>query len=102
LLRKSGFVVIEASDGSVAMDLLRLHKQTTDLVLLDVSLPGKSSRDVFEEVRREQPAPKIIITSAYGKESVDVSFSGLEVDHFIRKPFGIAELLSLIRRTLAE
>ena len=102
LLRKSGFVVIEASDGSVAMDLLRLHKQTTDLVLLDVSLPGKSSRDVFEEVRRVQPAPKIIITSAYGKESVDVSFSGLEVDHFIRKPFGIAELLSLIRRTLAE
>ena len=102
LLRKSGFEVFEASDGSAAIDLLRSRKNATDLVLLDVSLPGKSSRDVFEEVQRTLPAPKIIITSAYGKEIVDASFSGLRVDRFIRKPFQIAELLSLLRRTLAE
>jgi two-component system, cell cycle sensor histidine kinase and response regulator CckA len=102
LLKKSGFTVIEAGDGSAAMDLLHSHNDAADLVLLDVSLPGKPSRDVFEEVQRMSPAPKIIITSAYGKEIVDASFSGLRVDHFIRKPFQIAELLRLLRRTLAE
>ena len=102
LLRKNGFEVIEAGDGSAAMDLLRSHKDAADLVLLDVSLPGISSRDVLEEVQRMQPALKIIITSAYGKEVVDASFAGLRVDHFIRKPFQIAELLNLLRRTLAE
>ena len=44
MLRRVGFCVIEASDGSSALELFRAHKDEIDLMLLDVTLPGISSR----------------------------------------------------------
>jgi len=41
--------VVEASDGSAGIDVIRAN---TGFVLLDFTLPGLSSREVFEEVRR--------------------------------------------------
>ena len=38
--------MIEAPDGSVALDLMRTHGDQIDVILLDVTLPGISSREV--------------------------------------------------------
>ena len=95
-LRKSGFSVMEANDGSGAMDLLRAHKDEIDVVLLDVTLPGIASREVFEETQRMRPDLKVIVTSAYSKETVDSSFAGLAVEHFIRKPFRLVDIARLL------
>jgi CheY-like chemotaxis protein len=95
-LRKRGFSVMMASDGSVAMDLIRTHKDDIDVILLDVTLPGRSSREVFEEVQRLRPDLKMILTSAYGKETVDATFEGLRVEYFIRKPFLLGDLVRLL------
>jgi CheY-like chemotaxis protein len=46
MLRAEGFSVIEAKDGSTALDLI--YKDNIDVLLLDVSLPGATSREVFE------------------------------------------------------
>jgi two-component system cell cycle sensor histidine kinase/response regulator CckA len=91
-LRKIGFSVMEASDGSVAIDLIRAHKDEIDIVLLDVTLPGTPSREVFEITERMCPELNVIVTSAYSKETVDTCFAGHRVDHFIRKPFQLDEL----------
>ena len=95
-LRRRGFSVIEASDGSGAMDLLRAHKDEIDVVLLDVTLPGIASREVFEETQRMRPELKVIVTSAYSKETVDASFAGLAVENFIRKPFQLGDIALLL------
>jgi two-component system cell cycle sensor histidine kinase/response regulator CckA len=100
-LRKSGFSVMEASDGSGAMDLLRAHKDEIDVVLLDVTLPGIASREVFEETQRMRPDLKVIVTSAYNKETVDASFAGLAVEHFIRKPFQLGDIARLLGGVLS-
>jgi DNA-binding response OmpR family regulator len=100
-LRSKGFSVIKASDGSTAMDLIRTHKDDIDAILLDVTLPGKSSREVFEEAQRLRPGLKMILTSAYGKEAVDANFTGLRIQHFIRKPFQLADLVSFLRGVLS-
>jgi PAS domain S-box-containing protein len=100
-LRKRGFSVMKASDGSSAMDLMRAHKDDIDVILLDVTLPGRSSREVFEEAQRLRPDLKMILTSAYGKETVDATFAGLRIEHFIRKPFQIGDLMSLLRGALS-
>jgi CheY-like chemotaxis protein len=92
-LRKRGFSVIEASEGSIALDLIHAHKDEIDVVLLDVTLPGASSREVFEEAFRIRPDMKVIVTSAYGEEVVDAHYSGLRVNHFIRKPFQLDDLV---------
>jgi CheY-like chemotaxis protein len=96
-LRKIGFSVIEASDGSTAVDLLRTHKDEIDIVLLDVTLPGTPSREVFEMTERMRPDLRVIVTSAYSKESIDASFAGHRVEHFLRKPFHLDELRACIQ-----
>src|SRR4029077_20225903 len=51
MLRKTGFSVIEASDGTTALDLIRSHRERLDVLVLDITLPGATGREVFEEVR---------------------------------------------------
>jgi CheY-like chemotaxis protein len=96
MLRKRGMTVIEAANGSVAMEAIRAALRI-DVLLLDVTIPGTSSKDVFAEARRLRPETRIIVLSAYPK---DVATSSLQapVEHFIRKPYRIGELVELIGR----
>jgi len=101
-LQKRGFSVVEASDGSAAMDLIHANTEGINVVLLDFTLPGLSSREVFEETQRIQPDLKIVLTSAYSKETVEASFAGLRVAHFIRKPFQLDGLMAVLNDVLAS
>jgi two-component system cell cycle sensor histidine kinase/response regulator CckA len=101
-LRKRGFSVIGASDGTAGMDLMQKHKEEIDVLLLDVTLPGRSSREILDEVRRIRPNLKVILTSAYDKSWVDVSFTGLPITHFIRKPFQLSDLVSVLQDALSS
>jgi PAS domain S-box-containing protein len=101
-LRKRGFSVMEARDGTVAMDLMRTHQDDIDVILLDVTLPGTSSREVFEEARRMRANPKVVLSSAYDRRTVEASFSGLPITQFIRKPFGLDELEGTLRDAMAS
>jgi PAS domain S-box-containing protein len=96
-LQKIGFSVMAATDGSEALKQMRAHRDNLDAVLLDVTLPGTSSREVLEEARRIRPDLRVVVTSAYSKETVDASFAGLPVEHFIRKPFRVSEVVRLLK-----
>jgi CheY-like chemotaxis protein len=100
-LRKRGFSVLEACDGSAAMYLIRARAYDIDVVLLDVTLPGISSREILEEAARIRPQLRVILTSAYGEEIVSASFPGLRVERFIRKPFQLAELVDELQNALS-
>ena len=102
VLRKNGFGVIEAADGTQALALVREHKDEIGVILLDITLPGASSRDVLAEVRRVRPDAPVIVTSAYGQNKVDDTFPDMEIDSFLRKPYHIAELVSLLRSLLSS
>jgi hypothetical protein len=56
------------------------------VVLLDVTIPGASSREVLAEVRRALPRVKVVVTSAYGQNTVDATFPGMEIDFFLVSP----------------
>jgi CheY-like chemotaxis protein len=99
MLCNRGFGVLEAGTGELALDLIRTRKRIA-VVLLDLTLPGKSGRQVFEEMRRIRPHLKVILTSAHGRESLSPSFGGLEHAGFIRKPYRFQELEELIRKVL--
>lgn len=102
VLRRKGLSVIGASDGSAAIETMQAHGGVIDLLLLDVTLPGRSSREVVEEAQRVRPEMKVIVTSAYGKEAVSASFESLPVYGFIRKPFHLDELMALLQDALAS
>ena len=99
MLRKAGLFVIEASDGSAALTSIRMHNGPVDVLLLDITLPGAPSREVFEEATRLRPEMKIIITSAH-TEDVATALLGVRGEYFIRKPFALRDLISLIRKSL--
>ncbi len=101
MLRKRGFSVLEAGNGNLAVDLIRAQKEDIAVVLLDLTVPGKSSQEVFEELRRTRPDVKVILTSAHGRDRVDSLLRGLQNESFIRKPYHLGELVSVVRDALA-
>jgi CheY-like chemotaxis protein/two-component sensor histidine kinase len=102
MLRKRGLSVLEAPDGSAAIQLLRTTGNDVAVILLDVTIPGNSSREVFEEARRLRPNMKVILTTAYSQESAAVSLDWPLFDGFIRKPYKIGDLMELIGEVLAR
>jgi CheY-like chemotaxis protein len=97
MLRKTGMTVIEAANGSAAMDAIRAN-QRIDVLLLDITIPGASSGDVFAEARRLRPETRMIVLSAYPRDVAAASLHA-PVEHFIRKPYQLSELVELIRQT---
>jgi PAS domain S-box-containing protein len=99
MLRKKGFSVFEASDGSGALDVIQTQKDRMDVLLLDVTLPGASSRDVYKEAKRLRPGMAVIVTSAKTQEMAAASL-GMNIERFLRKPFKLADLFGMIRDAL--
>jgi two-component system cell cycle sensor histidine kinase/response regulator CckA len=96
MLRKRGFSVIEAKDGNSGVDLFIANAQEIDIVLLDISLPGKSGPEVLRELQHIRTDVKVIITSAYGKDKVTTSLDSSQRWGYIQKPYRIDELISLL------
>jgi two-component system, cell cycle sensor histidine kinase and response regulator CckA len=100
MLRKAGYSVLEAGDGSTALECVRAERSPIDLLLLDVTLPGTPSCDVLEEARRLRPETKVIVTSAHNEDMAAAALHG-RFERFIRKPYRLADLADLIRQELA-
>ena len=99
MLRKEGFTVLEAPTGSEALAMLEIHAAELTVMLLDVTLPGVGSPEIFREARRLRPDLRVIVTSAYSEQTVAPMFAGL-AHRFLRKPFRITDLLKLVRSSL--
>jgi PAS domain S-box-containing protein len=102
MLRKSGFEVFEAADGTSAIDLLCANGSIVDAILLDMTIPGASSREVVEAAASVRPEIKVILTSAYSQEMIEGSMHAPQIRNFIRKPFQLGDLLKMLRSSLAS
>jgi CheY-like chemotaxis protein len=100
MLRKHALTVLEAADGSAALDLVRAQNDYIDLLFLDVTLPGASSREVYELAKRLNPALPVIVTSAKTKE-VSTALLATGIENFLRKPYPIADLIRMIQGLLS-
>ncbi|MDO5502314.1 MAG: response regulator [Actinomycetia bacterium] len=92
-LRKAGYEVIAADDGSAALSQIR--ETRPQLAVLDVMMPGMSGLDVLREVRADEDlaGTKIILLTARARDvDVDAGFS-TGADDYITKPFSPRELV---------
>jgi CheY-like chemotaxis protein len=101
MLAHKGIRVTEAADGWAAMEAIRDLNLPIDLILLDLTIPGPPSADVFAEVLRLRPDCRVILTTAYSREAAGERFSGPQVKGFLRKPYQFAELERILRKALA-
>jgi len=97
MLRKTGFTVMEAADGSAAINLLREFGSQIDVILLDATIPGASSHEVVAEAGHARSQIKVILTSAYGQEMLIHLMATPQIFGFIRKPFQFCNLVETIR-----
>lgn len=97
MLRKEGFEVAVASDGTAGLELF--SRQGADLVLLDVMLPGVPGTEVCRQLRQTSKVPIIMLTA---KDSEIDKVVGLELgaDDYVTKPFSTRELVARVRAVL--
>ncbi len=100
MLRKRGWEVFEVASGSAAIDFLRAKGGEIDLTMLDLKIPGVSSKEVLAEATMAQPSLKVLLTSAYCEEAAEGMMSLPVVCGFIRKPFKIADLAHKLQGVL--
>jgi PAS domain S-box-containing protein len=102
MLRKKGFEVFEAADGSSAINLLHAAGDKIDVILLDMTIPGASSREVVAVAANSSPKATVILTSAYSQEMIAGAMSQPQIRSFIRKPYQFGDLLKIVRNCLSS
>lgn len=99
-LLKDNYFVEEAADGAAAVEYIAAHPET-DLVVLDVMMPGMSGYEACGKIRALSNAPILFLT-AKSAEADMISAYGSGGDDFLPKPFSQGEFLakvnSLLRR----
>ena len=96
-LKKEGYEVHVAYDGDDAVELI--YDIQTDIVLLDIMLPGRDGMEVCREVRKKYDMPIIMLTA---KDSEIDKVLGLELgaDDYVTKPFSTRELIARVKANL--
>jgi len=100
LLEEFGYSVIEAEDGEDAVVKFLKHKKHIELVILDVVMPRKNGKEVYESIRRMKPDMKALFTSGYTADVIHKKGVLDEELDFISKPVSPKQLLSKIRELL--
>ncbi len=99
-LEDFGYRIIEAANGQEAVDKYLERSSDIDLVILDVIMPKKSGKEVYDVIRSIKPSAAVLFTSGYAAEIIHqkgIFETGLQ---FISKPLNPSDLLRKIREIL--
>ena len=99
-LRQSGFVVDVVERGEHALSALLT--QPSDLVILDLSLPGMDGLDVLRRIRAQEKTARVPVLILTARATLDDKVKGLNLgaDDYLAKPFEVAELEARIKSLL--
>ena len=97
ILKKEGFEVLEANDGTDA--LAKLEKNKTDLIILDIMMPNMDGWEFCGVVREFCDVPILMLT-AKGETSQKLKGFHLGADDYLTKPFDPEELAARVKALL--
>lgn len=103
-LHLAGYLTMRAKDGQMALD--RVRSDRPDLVILDVNMPKLDGFEVLRKMRSLSiSTPAILLTARHEREDA-VTGLKLGADDYVKKPFGLEELLlrvaAVLRRVNGE
>ncbi len=90
VLKREGYKVKEAQDGSEGLKLFK--KESFDVVLLDLKLPGLDGMEVLSKIREENPETPVIIITGYASIKSVVEAMKRGAFNYLAKPFSPEEL----------
>lgn len=100
VLEQFGYRVIEARDGEDAISQFTKWAKDIDLVILDVVMPRKNGREVYETIKTFNPATKVFFMSGYTADILSDKGMHEEKLDYIAKPISPQELLAKVRSVL--
>jgi DNA-binding NtrC family response regulator len=100
LLEMEGFSIETANDGEEG--LRKLDRQTYDLVLLDLALPGRDGIEILRDIHARLPSLPVIMITAYGAVANVVDAIHTGASNFVQKPWDNEKLLADIRAAVGK
>ncbi len=100
VLKGKGYKVIEAIDGEDALKKFNLHKDNIDLVILDVIMPRKNGKEVYDEIRKIDPDVPVLFASGYTFDVIEKKGVEMDKTEIIQKPIAMDVLLMKVRDIL--
>jgi len=100
LLERFGYKVIDAVDGEDALIVFNENKDNVHLLILDVIMPKKNGKEVYDEIKKVRPDIKAIFISGYASDIIYKKGILEEGTDVILKPLSPQELLKKAREML--
>jgi PAS domain S-box-containing protein len=100
VLQEYGYTVIIAEDGEEAIRAFVNNKDKIQLVMLDMIMPKKNGKEVYDEIKKTRSDIKALFSSGYTADRIDKDSMLKEGFDFIMKPVSPRDLLRKIREVL--
>jgi two-component system cell cycle sensor histidine kinase/response regulator CckA len=100
-LKRQGYQVLEAADGLEALEVMGANEGNIDIVVSDVVMPEMDGPTLFKELRKRNPAMKVIFVSGYPNEAFRESM-GSDDFAFLPKPFSLPQLAAKVKEELTR
>ncbi len=100
LLKRHGYQVDTAPTASQGLKLLK--SKSPSLVLLDLQLPDAPGLETLDRIKSDLPDTQVIILTAHDSLHNAIESIKRGAYHFISKPYGAEELLSLVEKALEK
>jgi CheY-like chemotaxis protein len=100
ILQNYGYRVIEAEDGEEAIEKFKENKEKINILLLDVILPKRNGKKVYDEIRKIKPDIKALFLSGYAENLLQNKGILEEGLNFMPKPVSANYLLRNVREVL--
>jgi putative two-component system response regulator len=94
MIFKSAYNVHTASNGIEALECL--HKESIDLVTLDLKMPGLSGFEVLKEIRKLNERIEVIVITGLGMVPNVREALHCGAGNFISKPFDVADIIAIV------
>ena len=95
-----GFDVVDAESGDVAVATAKTD--AFDVAITDLTMPGMSGLETLAALRQIDPTLPVIVASGFLTEEIAAECLRLGALAYIRKPFDLEDLFSLVQRALQE
>jgi len=98
MLRNKGFEIEFAEDGSIFLE--KVDDFQPDLVILDVMMPGLTTEEILEQMKKKKSKPKIILLTVvrFTPKKLDKLLEMDNIVDYINKPFDIDAFLDSVKK----
>ncbi len=100
LLGASGYSVRTAPSGERALQIM--ETSAFDLVLTDLKMTGMSGIDLAKQIMERVPSVPVVILTGFGDMDSVINALRLGVADYLKKPFSMDEVLSVVQRELTK